>query len=253
MADTLVERVTGQTRADQVPVMVNVVMNNSTLFRADDEAGTVDANHKVWPPSRRTRPGLRRAGLSRPILPTRQNAASGVARSDGSTSGARHQPAHTDARACHRCHAGRTDADEIHGIGFDGAIRDGDHIDDHATGGPTTAGNGAGLCEHCHHLKDHPGMTTQAAGGYDVWGRRTQQAETAAAAALLRWTTPIGKSIVTQARPALGYGTNTQAQLRHRKRLRYRALSTDPDTPLVDRHNTSALEQQLARELLYAA
>ncbi len=43
MADTLVERVTGQTTASDVAVTVNVVMNNSTLFGGDDAPAQLDA------------------------------------------------------------------------------------------------------------------------------------------------------------------------------------------------------------------
>ena len=43
----------------------------------------------------------------------------------------------------------------------DAPIRHRDHADDHATGGPTTATNGQGLCEHCNHTKQAPGWTRQ--------------------------------------------------------------------------------------------
>ncbi len=134
------------------------------------------------------------------------------------------------------------------------AIRDGDHLDDHATGGATSGANGAGDCQRCHHLEDHPDMTVTSVGGLDPWSSRTAEAKTAAAAALLRWTTPIGHRIITQAPPALGYGTATKAQLLHRRRLRDHATApTTRPPPRLDIDTRSTNEQRLQQLLLYAA
>jgi hypothetical protein len=43
----------------------------------------------------------------------------------------------------------------------DAPIRHRDHAHDNATGGPTTAINGQGLCEQCNHTKQAPGWTAR--------------------------------------------------------------------------------------------
>ena len=39
----------------------------------------------------------------------------------------------------------------------DAPVRHLDHVVDHASGGPTSAHNGQGLCERCNHTKQQPG------------------------------------------------------------------------------------------------
>jgi hypothetical protein len=39
----------------------------------------------------------------------------------------------------------------------DAPIRHGDHVEEHASGGPTSAANGQGLCQACNHAKQAPG------------------------------------------------------------------------------------------------
>ena len=50
-------------------------------------------------------------------------------------------------------------------------IRHTDHAQSHAKGGPTSAHNGQGVCEHCNYVKEEPGW--QAAASYDRYGRHT--------------------------------------------------------------------------------
>ena len=47
----------------------------------------------------------------------------------------------------------------------DAPIRHRDHPEDHAAGGPTTALNGQGLCEHCNHTKQAPGWEARPING----------------------------------------------------------------------------------------
>lgn len=47
MADTLVEAVTGQARADAVPVSVQLVMSDATLLASGNEPGMMDGGHLV--------------------------------------------------------------------------------------------------------------------------------------------------------------------------------------------------------------
>jgi hypothetical protein len=239
MADTLVERITGQSDAADVAVTINVVMNTTTLFGLDDSPAMLDnlgpipaaiarqlaANDKAWLRRWFTDP----ADATVTTIDTKQRRFTG---------GLRWFVTARDRRC--------------RGICCDASIRDGNHLRDHAAGGQTSAGNAAGQCQRCHHLEDHPDMCVEAVGGHDLWGRRTHQAETGAAAALLRWTTPIGRQIITHARPALGYGTATKAQLQHRRRLRNQAASPH-SPPGFDLHPSSALELQLAHHLHHAA
>ncbi|HEX4976259.1 MAG TPA: DUF222 domain-containing protein [Nocardioides sp.] len=44
----------------------------------------------------------------------------------------------------------------------DGPVRHADHVLAHVTGGPTSQGNGQGLCERCNHAKQAPGWTARA-------------------------------------------------------------------------------------------
>ncbi len=41
-------------------------------------------------------------------------------------------------------------------------VRHADHVQPHASGGPTTAGNGQGLCQACNQVKETPGWTARA-------------------------------------------------------------------------------------------
>ncbi|WP_445154071.1 DUF222 domain-containing protein [Arthrobacter sp. Hor0625] len=65
-----------------------------------------------------------------------------------------------------------------------------DHIIPWHTGGPTTATNGAGLCEHCNHTKETPGWTAQPRPGP---GRHS-----------LELTTPTGHTYRSTALPLPG-------------------------------------------------
>ena len=144
MADTLVERITGQTRADAVPVTVNVVISDQALLGDSHEpawlqgygpipADTLDPEHDDRDPHASTR--HRRPGHSSRWSPS---PASSPPASPGSSS-LRDQTCRTPY--------------------CDAPIRHHDHAEDHATGGPTTATNGQGLCEHCNHTKQAPGWT----------------------------------------------------------------------------------------------
>ncbi|KAB7758321.1 HNH endonuclease [Mycolicibacterium mucogenicum] len=67
-------------------------------------------------------------------------------------------------------------------------IRHTDHVTPHDKGGPTSAHNGDGLCEHCNYVKEEPGW--QAAASYDRYGRHT-----------IALTTPTGAVYTSTAPP----------------------------------------------------
>jgi hypothetical protein len=146
MADTLVERVTGQATADKVPVEVQLVMSEETLLADGDEpadlvgAGPIpaavarnlvaDPDAKLW---------LRRV-YARPA--------------DGSLvamdSKRRKFPAGLRRLLQVRDRTCRTP--------WCGApIRHADHVVPVTEGGTTSAANGQGLCEACNYTKQAPG------------------------------------------------------------------------------------------------
>lgn len=70
----------------------------------------------------------------------------------------------------------------------DAPVRHVDHITRHADGGPTSAGNGQGLCERCNYTKESPGWLTATT--YDRYGRHTTEL-----------TTPTGRTYRSTAPP----------------------------------------------------
>jgi 5-methylcytosine-specific restriction endonuclease McrA len=149
MADILVERITGQTRADAVPVTVNLVISDQALLGGGHEpawlqgygpipAGTIDPDSLT---------ALRRLYAT---------PATGAL--VGMESVAREFPAGLARFIDLRDRTCRT-------AYCDAPIRHRDHAHDNAAGGPTTAANGQGLCEHCNHIKQAPGWRASPATG----------------------------------------------------------------------------------------
>jgi Domain of unknown function (DUF222) len=151
MADTFVERITGQIAAKAVPVEVQVVITDRALF-----AGAFGTNDET--PAHVPGYGAVPAAWARDLL------------------------GESKARIWLRRlftspEDGTLVAMESTRRGFDGALRrflvarDGtcrtpwcdapvrhmDHVLDYASGGPTTADNGQGLCVRCNHIKQLPG------------------------------------------------------------------------------------------------
>jgi hypothetical protein len=213
MADTLVERVTGQTRCTDVPVEVALVMTDQTLLGLDDRPATIPGHGPLPAPIARALAAQPSTWVRRLLTDPFDDTVTAIEtrrrRVDGSL------------KAFLRLRDQR-----CRGIGCAGKIRDGEHIDDYALGGMTSAGNTAGLCQRCHHLEDHGGISCEAVGctdppsgpehppGYDVEAAKVRKH---AAPVLLRWQTPIRRPMVTQAPPALGPGTSTLAQLKARR------------------------------------
>jgi len=150
MADTLVERLTGRAAAMPTPIAVNLVLSDHTLLDGADDPAEIPGYGPIpaavartlitsTATDARTRATLRRlythpgsgalvAMESRArIFP--RGLATFIARRDG------------------RCRTPYCDA----------PIRHTDHAQPWATGGPTTADNGLGLCEACNYTKNNPG------------------------------------------------------------------------------------------------
>ncbi len=158
MADTLVERLTGQATADAVPVEVHLVMSDRTLLGDDSAPGELPGIGPVPAPAARA---LVRDSVAQVFL--RRLYASPV---DGVLVA-------TESRRRHFPHPLRQMLvlrDQLCRTPWCGApVRHADHVVPHAVGGATSVANGQGLCEACNHTKQSPGW--QAAPGPGGAGR----------------------------------------------------------------------------------
>ena len=145
MADTLVERLTGQAEATAVPVVVDLVMTDRTLLAGDAEPAHLDGYGPVP------------AGTARQLVDEAAQAWLRRLYTDPDTgqlvateSKARLFPAGLARLVRLRDQTCRTPW-------CDAPIRHTDHVTDHARGGETSLANGQGLCEACNHTKQAPG------------------------------------------------------------------------------------------------
>lgn len=154
MADTLVDRVTGRATTGAVPVEINLIMTDQTLF----DRGThrrepaVLAGHGPLPAA--LAPRLARAGdAPRWIRRLYTDPVTGALRE-------------VDARRRRFTPAQRRFLDlrdqTCRTPWCDAPIRHHDHVRRHADGGPTAIDNGQGLSERCNHAKEAPGWSTRA-------------------------------------------------------------------------------------------
>lgn len=152
MADTLVERVTGQATADQVPVEVEIVMTDTALLAADAAPAHVTGYGPV--PAAFVRAHL--AGLS-------DETRVWVRRMY--TSPTTGQLAAMDStRRLFDGNLARflTVRDQVCRTPWCGApLRHHDHVVPVAEGGTTSAGNGQGLCEACNYAKEAVGWRSR--------------------------------------------------------------------------------------------
>jgi hypothetical protein len=149
MADSLVERVTGQRSAAEVPVTIGLVMTDRTLLAGDREPAHVAGYGPV--PAQTARDLVRaadRAWLRRLYLsPTTGQLAA-------AESTARCFPAGLAALIATRDQVCRTPW-------CDAPIRHTDHVTGVAQGGVTGFGHGQGLCEACNHAKEAAGWRSR--------------------------------------------------------------------------------------------
>ncbi|MBX7444126.1 MULTISPECIES: HNH endonuclease signature motif containing protein [unclassified Arthrobacter] len=179
MADTLVERVTG-TPGGITGVEIQLVMTDRTLLQADAEParlpgyGTIPAtvardlaltgrsgtgksgtNDAARNDTARSETGKSEAGVQELNLFLRRlYTAPGTGELVAMDSKARLFPAGLKRFLQVRDDTCRTPY-------CDAPIRHHDHIVSWQGGGPTTAGNGQGLCEACNHTKETPGWTAK--------------------------------------------------------------------------------------------
>jgi 5-methylcytosine-specific restriction endonuclease McrA len=148
MADTLVERVTGQSSAEVVPLRVNLVISDDVLFGADGH-GHIEGFGPV--------PGdLARdlATRSRQRLLRRLYARPATGELVAMESRSRNFPKGLAELIDLRDQTCRTPW-------CDAPIRHHDHARSVEEDGATSAANGQGLCEACNHAKQAPGWTAR--------------------------------------------------------------------------------------------
>ena len=162
MADTLVERVTGQAPVSHVPVEVNIVMTDAALLGDATTPGREAPAHVVgygpvpaqvareWLRDQETQAWVRR-------LYTRPGDGALVAMDSTRRVFAGNLRRFIQVRD-QRCRTPWCDA----------PIRHIDHPKRHADGGPTSIDNSQGLCEACNHAKDAPGWHARASGDGSV-------------------------------------------------------------------------------------
>lgn len=154
MADTLVERLTGQSSAEAVPVAVNLVVSDATLLGGGHEAATVLDGAGGGPAG---------AGGVVPAQVARNLVANGL---DTGAAWVRRLYADRQGRLVGVSSTGRFFADGLAALlrvrdqGLcrtpycDAPIWHLDHVVPVASGGPTAPDNGQGLCEACNLAKN---------------------------------------------------------------------------------------------------
>lgn len=167
MADTLVERLTGQDRADHVPVTVNLVMTDQSFLAAGPEPDEPPTVHDYGPvPSAIARDLIARG------VDVGPDSESGVwlRRLYTRPSDARLLTMETERRLFTR--AQRTFIglrDQVCRTPYCGApVRHADHADAAADGGTTSLSNAQGLCEACNYAKQALGWHAEATDDGDI-------------------------------------------------------------------------------------
>lgn len=154
MADTLVRRVTGQESAPEVPVEVNLVITDHSLFAGDSEPAELIGYGPI--PAAMAREWLRglsdqtRGWLRRIFtFPTSGQLQAVESQRRLFTAAQRRALILRDGATCRTPWCGAP-------------IRHADHVVTHHAGGPTSLDNGQGLCSTCNHAKQAPGWAQTA-------------------------------------------------------------------------------------------
>jgi hypothetical protein len=157
MCQSLVERVTGLSHADQIGVEVQLVLDAPTLLGQDDEPVDLVGHGPIAPDvaddliASAPHPTIRRL-LVDPV--------------DGTLVAREPRRRHFDAPT--RSHLDTRDR-RCRQPGCDLRIRDHDHVYAYAAGGPTVLANGQGLCSRSHTIKSQPGWTVTTHGKATIW------------------------------------------------------------------------------------
>lgn len=156
MADTLVERLTGQSAADTVPVTVSLVMSDADLLASGHGAAVLDGYGTVPAQVARTlvANGLDAdaAWLRRVYTDPRGRVVAASSRERFHPEGLASLLRVRDQGTCRMPYC-------------DAPIRHLDHVVPAALGGPTDAENSQGLCEACNHAKQAAGWRQERSEG----------------------------------------------------------------------------------------
>lgn len=151
MADTLVERVTGQAHAEGLPISVNLIMTDTALFNGGAEPATVSGYGPV--PAPFARDLIHQASAEADVkVRIRRLLTDAAGRLITMETGSRDFTPAMSAFVKLR--------DQWCTTPYCGAaIRHIDHLIPVVEGGPTSLANATGLCEACNYAKQAPGWT----------------------------------------------------------------------------------------------
>ncbi len=148
MADTLVERITGQAAAADVPVTVNVTVSDETLLAGSSAPAWMHGYGPI--PAQTVRDLIKAANAVGLAALRRLFVAPDTGRLVAMESSTEFFPDGLSAFLDLRDQTCRTPW-------CDAPIRHHDHVTARAADGPTTGPNGQGLCEQCNYAKEAPG------------------------------------------------------------------------------------------------
>jgi hypothetical protein len=155
MADTMIERVTGRDKADQVPVTVNLLVSDETLLAGGQVPGVLlegSAAGVGTVPAQVARE-LVAAGVDADAAWLRAIYADPQGRLLATTSASRFFPAGITSLL-------RARQQGVCATAFcDAPVRHADHVVPYGEGGPTSLSNGQGLCVRCNDAKQAPGWS----------------------------------------------------------------------------------------------
>lgn len=197
MCDTLVERLTGAA-TDTLPAHVNVTMTDATLLGLSDQPAHLQGIGSLPADAARKLSTTSAAWLKR-FLTDPVDGSITV----GDVRRRRFDGALRDLVLIRDQHC--------RGIQCASPIRDIDHIQPHAVGGPTTSVNAEGLSENCHITRDDPRM----------------QVYRDEITSVVTWTTPTGLTYRSLPPPSLAPGSLSRTQ-RHLRSV----LIHPPESPM---------------------
>ena len=184
MADTLVARVTGRDVTTPVPVGVNLVLSDDTLFAGSAQPAYLQGHGPI--PAAEARRMIADALADENSWTTlrRLYAAPDTGALVAMESRSRRFPKGLARFIAIRDQTCRTPY-------CNAPIRHIDHVQPYHRNGPTSAANGQGLCEHCNYVKETPGWHVVA--GVDESGRH-----------ITKHITPTGATYRSTAPPLTG-------------------------------------------------
>lgn len=152
MADTLVERVTGQARAADTNLEIQLVMTDRTLLAGDEEPALLHGYGML--PAETARSLAHRDDSEATAWVRRLYTTPGAGQLVGMDSRSRFFPKGLSSFIAARDQVCRTPY-------CDAAIRHTDHIAPRVASGATSEDNGQGLCEACNYAKEAPGWSVR--------------------------------------------------------------------------------------------